>query len=104
MKYAIGRLLSVTGGGILAISAIAGFLIALGIVYDLLGFLGIVAGILLAPVLLVAAPFYAGLADGNWIPLLITYGGGILGLLCREAGKSLIANAQPVDPFTLIKR
>ena len=54
-----------------------GFILDIGIVNEATGFWGVVIGVVVAPVTLVAAPWYAGVAWGNWFPLIITYGGVI---------------------------
>jgi hypothetical protein len=52
---------------------------SLALVGYLTGFWGVVMAMLLAPITLVVAPWVAVVKWGTWIPLVITYGGAILG-------------------------
>jgi hypothetical protein len=62
---------------IFAVCGLWGFVLCLKIVTDHLGFIGGVIAFALAPVAFAFAPWYAGIADGNWFPLLLNYGGSI---------------------------
>jgi hypothetical protein len=62
---------------IYAIAGIWGFFICFGIVVDHTGFIGGVIAFGLAPVALAFAPWYEAIANGNWFPLILIYGGGI---------------------------
>ena len=55
-----------------------GLFICFGIVKNAAGTVVAVISLFLAPALLGLAPWYAGLALGDWFPLLLTYGGGIV--------------------------
>jgi len=57
------------------VSGVWGMFISLGIVIDNLGFIGGVIAFALFPITLAFAPWYAALADGNWFPLILIYGG-----------------------------
>jgi hypothetical protein len=51
-------------------------------IYLTFGGLGVLLGIVLAPIVFVIDPWYAGLAHGFWWPLIVEYGGLIvLGLV-----------------------
>ncbi len=60
------------------IAGIVGFIICLKIVYAVLGFWGIVLGLFLFPVFLLAAPWYALFAWSDPAPVILVYGCGIL--------------------------
>lgn len=62
---------------IYAVAGLWGFVISLGIIVDNLGFIGGMIAFLLAPVALAFAPWYEGLANSNWFPLMLVYGGCI---------------------------
>ncbi|MCD5402151.1 hypothetical protein LR013_06180 [candidate division NPL-UPA2 bacterium] len=59
------------------VAGLWGFFICLGIVVDHLGFIGDAIAFFLFPVTLVFAPWYEALANSNWFPLMLVYGGGI---------------------------
>ena len=59
------------------VAGIWGFFICLGIVVDQLGFIGGAVAFVIFPVTLSFAPWYAALADSNWFPLILVYGGGV---------------------------
>lgn len=59
------------------VAGIWGFFICLGIVVDQLGFIGGAVAFVIFPVTLTFAPVYAALADSNWFPLILIYGGGV---------------------------
>jgi len=59
------------------VAGLWGFFICLGIVVDNLGFIGGAIAFMLAPVTLVFAPWYEALANSNWFPIMLVYGGGI---------------------------
>jgi len=57
---------------------IASWIVDLLAVYLTFGSLGVLLGIVLAPIVFVIAPWYAGLAHGFWWPLIREYGGLIV--------------------------
>jgi hypothetical protein len=59
------------------------------IVIKAAGFLGGVIGFFILPVTFLAAPFYAGIAWGDWFPLIICYGGWTLGTVFFFVGCTL---------------
>ena len=77
MRSGIGTLLKGAGYFAWVVFGIWGFVLCLAIVNQAAGFWGVVAGVFILPVTFAAAPWYAGVAWGNWFPLLICYGGGI---------------------------
>jgi hypothetical protein len=78
MRKIFGGIFRVLGGIALLIFGLWGLIIELAIVNQAAGFWGVVIGIVILPVTFVAAPWYALVAWGNWFPLEIVYGGGIL--------------------------
>lgn len=64
---------------IYAVCGLWGFFLSLGIVVDQLGFIGGAIAFMLAPVTLAFAPWYEALANSNWFPVMLVYGGGITG-------------------------
>jgi hypothetical protein len=53
------------------------------------GFWGVVVGFTVLPATFMAAPWYAGIAWGNWFPLLICYGGGIAATILVAIGSAM---------------
>lgn len=72
---AVGALVWIIGG-------LWAFVLDLTIVNAVAGFWAVVVAFAIAPVTFAAAPWYAGVAWGNWFPLFIGYGsmigGGLL--------------------------
>lgn len=67
---------------------IASWIVDLLAGYLTFGGLGVLLGIVLAPIVFVIDPWYAGLAHGFWWPLIVEYGGLIvLGLVFGLAEK-----------------
>ena len=54
-----------------------GLSISFGIVQNALGTIVAVLSLLVAPALIALAPWYAGIALGDWFPLILVYGGTI---------------------------
>jgi len=94
MRSGLGGLVKVAGYIAWVVFGIWGFLLDLAIVNQAAGFWGVVVGFFLFPVTFVAAPWYAGVAWGNWFPLLICYGGGIAATILVAVG-SAIAGDEP---------
>lgn len=59
------------------VAGLWGFFICLGIVVDHLGFIGGAIAFVFFPVTLAFAPWYEALANSNWFPVMLVYGGGI---------------------------
>ena len=78
-KSVVGGTLTVIGYGVWAIAGVWGFILELVILNALWGFSGVVLSFFLLPVAFVAVPWYAGVALGNWLPLILGYGGFIVG-------------------------
>jgi len=63
-------------------------------VHKLAGFWGAIIAIALLPLTLFVTPFYALIADGNWLPLILIYGGTIVGVTFCSFGLSIMENIQ----------
>ena len=66
-----------------------GFILELSIIYQAVGLWLVIVGIVLFPVTLAVAPWYALIAYGNWFPLALIYGGGIAGSIIGSIGSRL---------------
>ncbi|QSR89294.1 DUF805 domain-containing protein [Methylacidiphilum caldifontis] len=69
----------VSGWIIYAVTAVVSFILNLSIVIKVVGFWGGLIAFMVLPITLIFAPWYAGFAQHNWLPLIVTYGGTILG-------------------------
>jgi hypothetical protein len=78
---------------IYVISGISGLFICFTVVKDVFGPIIAFLGLIFFPFILTLAPWYAALANHDFYPLLIVYGGIILGTLCfRIAIRSTFKN------------
>lgn len=78
---------------IYVISGIWGLFICFTVVKDVFGPIIAFLGLIFFPFILTLAPWYAALANHDFYPLLIVYGGVILGTLCfRIAIRSTFKN------------
>mgnify|MGYP001447632710 CR=1 FL=1 len=66
-----------------------GFFISLGIVVDHLGFIGGTIAFFLAPATLSFAPWYEAIANSNWFPVILVYGGGIVAAILYFVGLAI---------------
>ncbi|MBE0593367.1 MAG: hypothetical protein IH616_13305 [Gemmatimonadales bacterium] len=53
------------------------------------GLWGVVVAVVLAPITIAATPLYAILAWGEWIPMVLNYGGGVASALLLYLGAAL---------------
>lgn len=90
----MGGFLSFFGGLFCVIVGSWGLWIELGIVHEAAGFWGIVIGLIIFPITLFAAPFYAIIANGDWFPLALIYGGGFVGTIIYGVSHSILENVQ----------
>ncbi len=60
------------------VSGFWGLFICFGIAQEVFGTFLAFLSLVVAPGLLGLAPWYDGLANGNWMALLVVYGGGIV--------------------------
>ncbi|OGV71214.1 MAG: hypothetical protein A3K19_11780 [Lentisphaerae bacterium RIFOXYB12_FULL_65_16] len=86
---AIGGVLKMIGYVVWFGAGLWGFVLCLGVVCDAAGFWGLVAALILCPVTFLAAPLYAGFALGNWSPLILNYGGGIVAAVLIVTGNAM---------------
>lgn len=63
-----------------------GLVICFGIVKGALGTFWALVSLFFFPFLLGLAPWYEGLANGDWFPLVLVYGGGILASILITVG------------------
>lgn len=87
LQFIAGRLVSVLGLLLFPVAILFGVGMSAEIIEAKLG-LGLAAW-LLAPITYALGPWYAGFADGQWLPLLINYGAGVIGLPMIVLGKEL---------------
>lgn len=92
MRNILGGILKVLGGIAFAIFGLWGLIIELAIINQVAGFWGVVIGFILLPVMFVVAPWYALVEWGNWFPLLIVYGGGILAATLFGIGSAIASD------------
>ena len=89
MRSTVGAIFMVGGWIAWVAFGIWGLLLDLAIVNHAAGFWGVVVGFFVAPVTFIAAPWYAAVAWGNWFPLVICYGGGIVASVLMLLGKAV---------------
>ncbi|MBI4206615.1 MAG: hypothetical protein HY527_16460 [Betaproteobacteria bacterium] len=65
----------------LIVVGVAGLIMGTGFVTRQWGMLAGIAAFFLWPITLVAVPWYAGFAHGDWLMLAVVYGGGIAGVV-----------------------
>jgi len=86
MSMIFANILTISGLLSLAILFIFCLYINLSIIFHSLGYTGLIAGLVFAPVIFVAAPFYALFFKNDFLPLLICYGGSLLSFAAISAG------------------
>jgi hypothetical protein len=74
---------------IYVVGGLWGFFISLAIVTDELGFIGGAIALVLAPFTLTFAPWHAAIADNNWFPVGLVYGGGIAAWIFYAIGSAI---------------
>lgn len=89
MREGIGAIIKGAGYVAWVVFGIWGMLLCYAIVNQVAGFWGIVLGLTFLPMTFIAAPWYAALSWGNWLPLLIIYGGGISATVLFAVGSSI---------------
>ncbi|HTA22512.1 MAG TPA: hypothetical protein VK763_03180 [Terriglobales bacterium] len=85
----IGKILSGLGGLCYVVFGLGGFILSLAIVNQVTNFWGFAIAFFLFPVTFAAAPWYALVHWGTWIPLAVNYGGLIGSGILRGIGKRL---------------
>ena len=86
---AFGRVVNGVGALLFVVTGIWGLVLSLDIITDVIGFWGMIAAIILAPITFFAVPLYAGIAMGIWFPVLLNYGGCLLAILLMAVGSRL---------------
>lgn len=86
IKNIIGNAFVILGYLSFLIFGAWGMLITARILIDIGGFLLLVVGLMVAPVILAAAPLYAAVALNTFFPFIIIFGGGILSLFLIGIG------------------
>jgi len=85
----MGAIFKVPAFIIYIVGGMWGFFISLGIVIDALGFIGGAIAFFFAPVALAFAPWYAAIADNNWFPVGLVYGGGLVASILYVIGSAI---------------
>ena len=85
----MGAIFKIPGFIVYFVAGLWGFFISLGIVVDHLGFIGGAIAFLLAPVTLAFAPWYEAIANSNWFPVMLVYGGGIGATILVAIGSAI---------------
>ena len=75
----------------LVLANIAGFIICLIIINDItgFGFLGIVIGLFVFPIIIAVVPWYALIAYGSILPLALIYGGAVIAAMIWGIGSAI---------------
>lgn len=71
------------------VAGLWGSFICLGIVVDHLGFISGVIAFFLAPITFLVVPWYEALANSNWFPIMLAYGGGIGATILYGIGSAI---------------
>ena len=86
---AFGKVLNGVGALLFVVTCIWGLVLSLDIITDVIGFWGMIAAIILAPITFFAVPIYAVIELGVWFPVLLNYGGCLLAILMMAVGSRL---------------
>jgi hypothetical protein len=78
IRRLLGSVLTIAGWVGWGICGFGGLGICLRILYLQAGAWGVLGGFLLGPLTFIATPWYALLALGTWIPLIVCYAGGFV--------------------------
>jgi hypothetical protein len=84
----MGAIFKVPGYIVYFLGGLWGLFICLGIVKAKLGITGVIVGLFIFPVVVYVAPWWAGLVDGNWMPVMVVYGSGIVARILIRIGSS----------------
>jgi hypothetical protein len=85
----MGAIFKVPGFIVYLLGGLWGLFICLGIVHAKLGIIGVVVGLFIFPVVIYLAPWYVGFADGNWMPVTVVYGSGIVAMILIVIGSAI---------------
>ena len=90
------------GGGLMGLGYVSGgifglwaFVLDLGVLTTLGGFWLALVGLLLFPVAMALAPFYAGFAWGDWHPLGVTVAGTLMMWVFMGIGGAVLGSGKP---------
>ena len=89
IMFAFGRFLIFIGNAGFYITAIWGLILELAILHNLAGFWGLFLGIVLFPITMLAVPWYAVFALGDWLPFILIYVGAVVTAIIYALGKSI---------------
>lgn len=92
MRKRLGNALRVAGVLAWIGFGLWGLLLNIAVVSHVAGFWGVVVGFLVLPVTFFATPWYAGVALGDWLPLIVNYGGGIVGTTLIAVGSAMVGD------------
>ena len=85
----MGALFKIPGTIVYYAAGLWGLYLCLALIVDGWGGFAAVIAFFLAPFVLLAVPWYAGFADGNWFPCIVIYGGGLLGACLGGIGDAI---------------
>jgi hypothetical protein len=85
----MGLIFKIPGMIIYIIAGLWGLILCLGIISDNLGYIAGAIALLLLPATLTLAPWYEALANANWYPLVVVYGGGLTGSILFALGTAI---------------
>jgi len=86
---AFGKVVNGVGALLFVVTGIWGLVLSLDIITDVIGFWGMIAAIILAPITFFVVPLYAGIGLGIWFPVLLNYGGCLVAILLMALGTRL---------------
>ena len=86
MRKILGLSFKFLGIAAYLIGGFWGLILCVGIVNNALGFLGVVVSLFLFPFLITLAPLFDGFANGEWMTLMVVYGGGLVGFVLHSIG------------------
>lgn len=90
----MGTILRMLGMLAYLVAGLLGLVICLGILVDVGGVLLAVIGFFIFPAALGIAPWIPLLTQGNWVPLVVVYGGGLVGLLLNAAAEATASRSE----------
>ena len=85
----MGTLFKAPGILIYVMGGLWGLVLTMQIVYSALGGVATFLSLFVFPAVLYLAPWYAGLAHGDWFPLLVTYGSGVAAWILFVVGAAI---------------
>ena len=89
MRSATGFVLIGLGSICVAVFGVWGLVLDVRIVNEIGGVWGAIVALVLFPVTFIVVPWYAVAVSGDWTLVLVSYGGGLLGLGILGAGAAV---------------